>query len=75
MPPSMDTSVVLSGRPIIADTIPIGGAGGIGGITSLWDLQALSRKPKLFPHFGKACTAIFFVQEIKYGGHASIPVV
>jgi hypothetical protein len=71
----MDTSFVLSGCPIIADTIPIDGAGRIADIASLWDLQALSRKPKLLPHFGKACTAIFFVQEIKYGGHASIPVV
>jgi hypothetical protein len=30
---------------------------------------ALSPDQKLFPHFGEACTAIFSVKQVEYGGH------
>jgi hypothetical protein len=34
-----------------------------------WDSLALSRKQKLFPHFGEAGAAVFAVEEIEYSWH------
>jgi hypothetical protein len=46
------------------------GADSILGIgRRFWDLLPLRRDQKLFPHFGEAGTAVFAVEEVKYGGH------
>ena len=34
-----------------------------------WNLMPLRRDQKLFTHLGEAGTAVFAVQEVKYGGH------
>jgi len=40
------------------------------GIAILFsDRLARIRNQKLLPHFGKARTAVFTVEEIEYGGH------
>jgi hypothetical protein len=65
----MNPGVVLSRCLIFAQAIPIGGVG-MGD-----PLGLLRQEQKLFPHFGQAGTAIFLIQEIKYGGHDSLPVV
>jgi hypothetical protein len=70
----MNASFVLAGRPIVASAIPVGGAGRIADIEPFW-ARTLGREPKLFPHFGKAGTAIFLIKEIQYGGHDLDPVV
>jgi hypothetical protein len=42
------------------------------GAVDIWDdLDVPRQEKKLFPHFGEAGTAIFLIQEIKYGGHNS----
>jgi hypothetical protein len=62
---------VLCDCPIVAKTaIPTGGAVRIADIAIRYRrLLALSRKRKLFPHFGEPGTAVFAVEEIEYGGH------
>jgi hypothetical protein len=48
----------------------------IGGVDkSFRDFEVPSREPKLFPHFGEAGIAIFFVQKIEHGGHDLNPVI
>ena len=64
----MNPRFVVSGCSIVGQAIPIGGVD-IGAI------EVLRRDEKLFSHFGEAGTAIFLIQEIKYGGHNSVPVV
>jgi hypothetical protein len=55
----MNAAFVVSGCPIVAQAIPIGGVD-IGD-----DLDVLRQEQKLFPHFGEASTAIFSMQEIE----------
>jgi hypothetical protein len=69
-------SFVLCGCPIVAKTaIPTGGPARMADIAiRFWDLMALSRdQKKLFPHFGEAGTAVFAVEEVKYGRHDRTP--
>jgi hypothetical protein len=70
-------SFVLHSCPIVAETaIPTSGAGSIVNIAILfWDRLARIRNQKLLPHFRKARTAVFTVEEIEYGGHDRTPVV
>jgi hypothetical protein len=64
----MGSGFALSDCPIV--TIPIG-----GGDKSFRDLAALTREPKLLPHFGETGTAVLSIQEIDYCGHDLNPVV
>ena len=64
----MSAGFVVPGCPIVTQPVPLGGV-------DIGDLDILRREQKLFPHFGEAGTAIFLIQEIKYGGHNSVPVV
>ena len=67
-------SFVLCGCPIVAKTaIPTSGAAKMADIAIRWDLMAVSRDQKLFPHFGEAGTAVFAVEEVEYGGHDRTP--
>jgi hypothetical protein len=68
-------SFALCGCPIVAKTaIPTSGAAKTADIAiRVWDLMALSRDQKLFPHFGEAGTAVFAVEEVQYGGHDRTP--
>jgi hypothetical protein len=67
-------SFVLRGRFIVAKTtVPTGGAAGMAGIAIRFRGLALSRNQKLFPHFRKARTAVFAVEEVEYGGHDRTP--
>jgi hypothetical protein len=64
-------SFVLCSCPVVAKTaIPTSGAAKMADIAISCDFVALSRdQKKLFPHFGEACTAIFSVKQVEYGGH------
>jgi hypothetical protein len=63
----MNAGFVLYRCRIFAQAIPI-------GVVDMGDhLDLLRREQKLFPHFGEAGTAILLIQEIKYGGHDSLP--
>ena len=65
---------LLCGCPIVAKTaIPTSGAAKMADIAIRWDLMALSRDQKLFPHFGEAGTAVFAVEEVEYRGHDRTP--
>jgi hypothetical protein len=67
-------SFVLCGCPIVAKTaIPTSGAAKMADIAIRWDLMAVSRDQKLFPHFGEAGAAVFAVEEVEYGGHDRTP--
>jgi len=65
---------VLCGYPTVTAT-PISSVGRIPGIAiRFWNFLALSRRDqKLFPHFGETGTAIFAVNQVKYGGHDRTP--
>jgi hypothetical protein len=66
---------VLGGYPAVTATA----TSSVGRITGIairfWNLMAISRNQKLFPHFGETGTAIFAVKKVKYGGHNCTPVV
>lgn len=70
-------SFVLWGCSVVVKTaIPTSGVVGIADIAiRSWDHMALSReKKKLFPHFGKASTAVFVVKKVEYGRHDRTPL-
>jgi hypothetical protein len=41
----------------------------LGIVKRFWEFAPLRRDQKLLPHFGEAGTAVFAVEEVKYGGH------
>ena len=67
-------SFVLCGCIVAKTAIPTSGAARIAEVAiRFWGCLAVSRNQKLFPHFRKARTAIFAVQEVEYSGHDRTP--